>query len=101
MAIHFFTNFATEFHEKDLESERNELLRFIFEIITKMPVEDLMTQKMTDLIRDFMLNKYFSQKKERREVIQKIMQLVYNRTGKFIQLDQNVEYIKGNHFIYN
>ena len=50
---------------------------------------------MIELVRDFMMNKYFSLKKERREIVKKMMQLIYDRTGKFIELDQDLEFIKG------
>ena len=54
-----------------------------------------MRSDINALIRDFMLCKYFTQKKERRGTIQKIMQAVYDRTGQFIQLEQDLDYLKG------
>lgn len=92
---HFLVNFATEFHEKDTEEDKGELLSFIFEIIQKTPKNDLTRPEVEGLLRDFMQNKYFHQKKEQRPTVLKMMQLVFSRTGKFIELDQDLEYLKG------
>jgi len=95
---YFFTDFAAEFNERETEEHKEELLSFIFEIIEKTPREDLLRYEVEQLIRDFMLNKYFSQKKERRPIILKMLQMIHDRTGKFIILDQDLEYIKGNSY---
>jgi hypothetical protein len=95
---HFFTDFATEFHEQETEKGKEELLSFIFEIVEKTPKEDLLRPEVEQLLRDFMLNKYFSQKKERRPIVLKMMQMIRDRTGRFIELDQGLEYIKGKCF---
>ncbi len=49
---------------------------------------------MRELIRDFMLSKYFSQKKERRAIVQRLMQALYDRTGHFIELEKTLDYLK-------
>ncbi len=50
---------------------------------------------MRELVRNFMLSKYFGQRKERRGTVQRLMQTVYDRTGRFIQLEQSIDYLKG------
>lgn len=89
----FIGCFAAEFHEKELESEKEELLNFIFEIIRKAPREDIDNPTIFDLLREFMICKYFSLKRDRKAIVLKLMQEIHDRTGKFIQLEQ--EFLKG------
>jgi len=91
----FIVHFATEFHEREIESEKQEILAFIFEIIKKTPKEDLERSDVLNLIRDFIMSKCFTQKRDKRNLIQKVMQMVYDRIGRFIPLEENLEYLKG------
>ncbi len=63
-----------------------------------MPKEDLARPDMLNLIKDFIMGKYFTARKENRGLIQQVMQLVYDRTGRFIPLEENVEYLKRTRF---
>jgi len=41
-----------------------------------------------------MMSKYFNIKKERRALVQQMMQAIYDRLGRFLQLEQTYEYLK-------
>jgi len=49
---------------------------------------------VTEILREFLLSKYFAQRKEKRAIVQQLMQTIYDRIGKSIKLEQNMDFIK-------